>query len=85
MQESGTWSARALAAMDGELLAVVSQYPQSIVKTNYAPLANGNSAVAMATNIWWSSVAFGKTVVNDNRIARTATVAVMAFQEAGEL
>jgi hypothetical protein len=76
---------RLLAAMDAELQKAVSTTPQSIVKTNYAALAVGGSAVAMQTNVWWSALTLGKTVIKDNRIARTATVDVMSYQEAGEL
>jgi hypothetical protein len=76
---------RLLAAMDAELRQAVSATPQSIVKMNYAALAHGGASVAMQTNVWWGAVTFGKTVVKDNRIARTVTVDVMSYQEAGEL
>jgi len=76
---------RALAAMDGELLSALNQPPHSSPKTNYAALARGGAAVSMATKIWWGAVEFGKTVVKDDRIGRSATVAVMCYQEAGEL
>jgi hypothetical protein len=76
---------RLLAAMDAELLAAVNQAPWVSAKTNYAALAHGGAAVAMRTNIWWGPVQFGKTVVDDDRIGRTATIAVMAYEEAGEL
>jgi hypothetical protein len=39
----------------------------------------------MQTNIWWGPVAFGKTVAKDDRVGRTATVAVMSYEEVGEL
>jgi hypothetical protein len=39
----------------------------------------------MQTNVWWGPATFGKTVVKDNRMSRTATVDVMSYQEAGEL
>jgi hypothetical protein len=76
---------RLLSAMDGELQAAVNALPRMAVKMNYAGTANGGPAVAMTTNIWWSEVVFGKTVINDDRLARTATVTVMSYQEAGEL
>jgi hypothetical protein len=76
---------RALSAMDAELLAAINQAPWVAPKQNYAALAHGGTAVAMRTNIWWGPVAFSKTVVKDDRIGRTATVAVMAYEEAGEL
>jgi hypothetical protein len=76
---------RALSAMDGELLAAMNQSPHCSLKTNYAALAGGGSATPMATKIWWGPVDFGKTVTQDDRIGRTATIAVMSYQEAGEL
>ena len=76
---------RALAAMDAELQAAVNALPRTTLKMNYAGLANGAATVAMTTSVWWSEVAFGKTVIKDDRLARTATVDVMSFQEAGEL
>jgi hypothetical protein len=76
---------RALAAMDGELQATVNPLPRSAPKMNYAGLVNGTPAVAMTTGVWWGEVALGKTVVKDDRLARTATVSVMSYQEAGEL
>jgi hypothetical protein len=76
---------RALAAMDGELLAALNAQPQDVLKTNYAGLAFGQSAVAMTTNVWWGDVVFGDVVVDAGQLKRVATVAVMSFQEAGEL
>ena len=76
---------RALAAMDGELQSAVNALQRSALKSNYAGLAFGNAVVAMKTNVWWSEVTFAETVVKDDRLARTATVVVMCYQEAGEL
>jgi hypothetical protein len=76
---------RALSAMDAELQAAVNQSPWVAAKQNYAALGHGGAAVAMRTNIWWGPVQFGKTVVQADRVGRTATVAVMAYEEAGEL
>ncbi|MGA8940954.1 MAG: hypothetical protein WB439_17455 [Acidobacteriaceae bacterium] len=81
----GTDRGRALAAMDAELQGAVNALPRSSPKMNYAPLANGNTAVAMTTSVWWSEVAFGPTVIKDDRLARTATLNVMSYQEEGEL
>ena len=81
----GTDRGRALAAMDGELLAAVNAAPQSAPKMNYSKLPQGKPAVAMATSIWWSSVEIGKAIARGDRIARVATVTVMSYQEAGEL
>jgi hypothetical protein len=76
---------RALAAMDAELQGAVNAMPRTSPKTNYAGLANGAAAVAMSTSIWWGEVAFGKTVIKEDRLARTATVIVMSYEEVGEL
>lgn len=76
---------RALAAMDAELQGAVNALPRNVLKMNYSGLANGAAAVAMQTSVWWSEVAFGETVTKDDRLARTATVQLMSYQEAGEL
>jgi hypothetical protein len=76
---------RLLAAMDAELQAAVDPLPRTTPKMNYTGLASGAAAVAMTTNVWWGEVAFGETAVNDDRLARTARLTVMAYQEAGEL
>lgn len=76
---------RALAAMDGELLAAVSQVPQNAMKSNYSGLVSGGSAVAMGTRIWWGDAVFGAAKAERERLSRSVTVAVMSYQEAGEL
>jgi hypothetical protein len=76
---------RALAAMDAELQGAVNALPRTSLKMNYAGLANGHAAVAMNTSVWWAEVSFGETVIKDDRLARTATVNMMSYQEAGEL
>ena len=76
---------RALAAMDAEVQGAVNALSRTSPKLNYAPLADGKSATAMATSVWWSEAAFGATAIKDDRLARTAIVNVMSYQEAGEL
>jgi hypothetical protein len=76
---------RLLSAMDAELVSAVSSAPQRTVKQDYAALANGGSATAMNTNIWWSDVVLGPVAVKADRVARTAKVVVMSCEEAGEL
>ena len=76
---------RLMAAMDAELQAAVDPLPRTTQKMNYVGLASGAAAVAMTTSVWWSEVTFGQTVVKDDRLARTAMLTVMAYQEAGEL
>jgi hypothetical protein len=82
---SGMDRGRALAAMDAELQGAVNPLPRSSPKMNYAGLANGTAAVTMTTSIWWGEAVFGETVIKDDRLARTAMVNVMSYQEAGEL
>ncbi len=76
---------RLLAAMDGEILAALNQWPHNSPKYNYTALPSGGPATAMATSIWWAEPAFGPVEVKQDRLARTVTVAVMSYQEAGEL
>jgi hypothetical protein len=72
---------RALAAMDAELTAALAAPPHSVPKKNYA----STPPVAMATNIFWDDPVFGDATITAERIARTATVRVFNYQEAGEL
>ena len=44
---------RMLAAMDGELLAALNQWPRSTQKYGYTALSEGKPPATMATNIWW--------------------------------
>lgn len=76
---------RALAAMDAELAAAVNAVPQLAPKQSYAALATGGAVTAMSTNVWWGDVVFGAVQVKADRLARTATVMVMSYEEAGEL
>jgi len=57
----------------------------SAIKNNYAGLASGAAVKPMGTSIWWEQVVFGKTEIKDERLARTATVMVMSYEETGEL
>ncbi len=76
---------RLLGQMDAELTAAVNTCPQHSPKQNYAALANGGSAVALTTKIWWSNVALGPLIVKADRIGRVAKITVMSCEEAGEL
>ena len=82
---SGLDRGRCLAAMDGELLSAVRQWPQNALKINYAALANGGTVTAMGSRIWWGEVSFGPAKVEADRLTRIASLEVMSFQEAGEL
>jgi hypothetical protein len=72
---------RALAAMDAELAAALAQPPHAVPKLNYTT----TPPAQMATNIFWANPIFGETKALDERLARTTTVQVFAYQEAGEL
>ena len=76
---------RLLAAMDAELAAALSATPHSITKKNYSAASIGVAPVAMATNVFWADPAFGAATAVGERLERTATVQVFAYQEAGEL
>lgn len=70
---------RVLAAMDGELLAIMQPY--STLKVNYAV----SPAAPMETNVFWGSPVFGAMKVDHERQERVATVQVFSYQEPGEL
>jgi hypothetical protein len=72
---------RLLAAMNGELVAVVNAQSQNVPKMNYS----ASPAVAMGTNVWWGDVAFGAATVNGEGLEQVANVEVFCYQEAGEL
>jgi hypothetical protein len=76
---------RALAAMDAELASALAAEPHAIPKMNYAASGAGIAPIAMATNIFWSDPVFSPATALDGRLARTTTVQVFAYQEAGEL
>jgi hypothetical protein len=69
---------RALAQMDYELLTML--YPYSAQKMNYAQ----TPAAAMETIVFWSEPEFGPIVPLRDRLSRSATITVFAFQEQGE-
>jgi hypothetical protein len=69
---------RALEEMDYEVLKLL--YPYSAQKTNYST----NPASAMNTLVFWSEPDFGPIVTQRDRLSRTVTVTVFAFQEQGE-
>ncbi len=76
---------RALAAMDAELLTAVRSCPQNAAKSDFRALANGGATVAMSTRVWWGDASFGPVKVDRDRLTRTVAVAVMSYEEAGEL
>ena len=73
---------RALAAMDAELLTALTEEPQNAAKVDYT---GGGSGVPTGTRIWWGAPACGEAKATGERMQRSVRVAVMSFQEAGEL
>jgi hypothetical protein len=72
---------RALAAMDAELTAALTTPPHAVPQLDYTQ----TPPATMATNIFWADPVFGPTTADAERLTRTATVQVFAYQEAGEL
>jgi hypothetical protein len=78
----GTDRGRLLAGMDAELMAAAGAAPQSAAKTNYT---STSGSTATNTRVFWSDVAFGPATTEAERLTRTATVEVFAYQEAGDI
>ena len=76
---SGMDRGRLLAAMDEELLTVLTGEMQSTPKMNYA----GGTPVPEGTRIFWSDLTFGPAVADGDRIGRVSTVDVWSYGEAG--
>jgi hypothetical protein len=76
---------RLLAAMDAELAAALGAEPHSVGKMNYSAAGAGVAATAMGTNVFWADPVFGAAKAVDERLERTTTVQVFAYEEAGEL
>jgi hypothetical protein len=76
---------RLLAGMDAELASALRANPQCATKMNYAATAQGGTATAMATNIFWGDVVFSNVTTENERLERVAAVEVFSYQEAGEL
>ena len=72
---------RALAAMDAELSAALTTAPHAVPKLNYTT----TPPATMQTNIFWADPVFAAATADGERLTRTATVQVFAYQEAGEL
>jgi hypothetical protein len=71
---------RALAAMDAELAAALAQHPHTVPKMNYT----ATPPATMQTNVFWADPVFGAAMETAERLARTCTVQVFSYQEAGE-
>jgi hypothetical protein len=72
---------RDLAAMDAELTAALTTPPHAVPKLDYT----ATPPATMVTNIFWADPVFGPITADAERLNRTATVQVFAYQEAGEL
>lgn len=68
-----------LAAMDGELLAILQ--PQQVQKTDYS----ATPPAAMGTWVSWTGPVFTAVTRDRDRLVRKAEVVVMSYEEAGEL
>jgi hypothetical protein len=76
---------RMLAAMDAELATALATEPQTVAKRNYSDANAGVAATVMGTNIFWADPVFGAATTLGERLQRTVTVQVFAYQEVGEL
>jgi hypothetical protein len=76
---------RALAAMDAELAAALAQTPQSTPKLDCTATDSGAAPTPMQTSIFWAAPVFAALKITGERLERTVTVDVFAYQEAGEL
>ena len=72
---------RALAAMDAELTAAISQTPQSTCSMLVSEVAGGGASTeAMTgTTVFWGDVSFKAAVMNNERMERTAEVEVFSY------
>jgi len=76
---------RLLAAMDAELASALGAEPHTVEKMNYSAAGVGVAPTAMATSVFWADPVFGAASAVGERLERTTTVQVFAYQEAGEL
>ncbi len=72
---------RLLAQMDLELATTLRREPQNVDKAAYTSAG----ATVLLTNVFWTDPVFGKLTIEGERLSRTATVDVFAYEEAGEL
>jgi hypothetical protein len=76
---------RMLAAMDAELASALGAEPHTVTKMNYSAAGAGVAPIAMGTSLFWADPIFGAAATVGERLERTSTVQVFAYQEAGEL
>jgi hypothetical protein len=68
-----------LTAMDAELLSILQ--PQQVQKTDYTV----TPAAAMGTRVSWTEPIWGAIARERDRLMRKAEIAVVSYEEAGEL
>lgn len=83
--DGGMDRGRLLAGMDAELASALCAEPHTAQKMNYSAAGAGVAPVAMATKVFWADPVFDAVTSVDGRLARTSTVRIFAYQEAGEL
>ncbi|MGP8259584.1 MAG: hypothetical protein ACLQM6_06475 [Acidobacteriaceae bacterium] len=76
---------RLLSAMDAELASALGAEPHTIPKMNYSAAGDGVAPTTMGTNVFWADPVFNTATAVGERLVRTTTVQVLAYQEAGEL
>jgi hypothetical protein len=76
---------RLLTAMDAELSAALGTAPHTVGKMNYSAAGAGVAPEPMGTNVFWADLLFGAAMAVGERLERSATVQVFAYQEVGEL
>jgi hypothetical protein len=76
---------RLLAGMDAELAAALGAEPHTVGKKNYSAAGVGVAATAMGTNVFWADPIFGVATTIGERVERSVTVQVFAYQEVGDL
>jgi len=69
---------RALSQMDEEMMAIIQPF--------YTPKLNFTSQppAAMLTQVFWDEPAYSPITISRDRLSRTASVAVLSYQEQGE-
>jgi hypothetical protein len=69
---------RSLSEMDEEVISMLKPFHTS--KLNYA----ATPPTAMLTQVFWDEPVFSPTVIQRDRLSRSATVMVYSYQEQGE-
>ena len=72
---------RALAALDAELIAALNAAPQTAELARESEVAGGgaSNAADQGARVFWGDVAFGAVTMRAERMERTATVEVFAY------